>query len=75
MLILVLNCGSSSLKFELIRTDREAIEKNADTRLAHGQVERVGGAAIPLFTAEGHRPDRSAEPIRDIRAAIGAVFN
>ncbi|HET9229581.1 MAG TPA: hypothetical protein VFR31_23065, partial [Thermoanaerobaculia bacterium] len=29
MNVLVLNCGSSSLKFQLIATDLEAIEQNA----------------------------------------------
>ena len=36
MNILVLNCGSSSLKFQLIATDLERIAQNTDKRLAHG---------------------------------------
>jgi acetate kinase len=74
MLVLVLNCGSSSLRFQLIRTDLKAIEQNSDARIAHGQVERVGGAAVLSFAAEAARPDRSAVPVRDTRAAIDAVF-
>jgi acetate kinase len=53
MNILVLNCGSSSLKFQLIETDLERIEQNDDRRLAHGAIERIGGAAIITLTAEG----------------------
>src|ERR1051325_11275878 len=34
MNILVLNCGSSTLKFQLIATDLEAIAQNAERRLA-----------------------------------------
>jgi len=33
MSVLVLNSGSSSLKFQLIATDRERIQKNADERI------------------------------------------
>jgi acetate kinase len=70
MNILVLNCGSSSLKFQLISTDLERIEQNTDQRLAHGEIERIGGAAIIKFAAEGREPQRSAEPIRDLRSAL-----
>jgi acetate kinase len=43
MNVLVLNCGSSSVKFRLIATDLDFIEKNADRRLAKGTIERIGG--------------------------------
>jgi acetate kinase len=46
MNILVLNSGSSSLKFQLIATDRERIQQNADQRLCKGEIERIGGEAI-----------------------------
>ena len=42
MIVLVLNSGSSSLKFQVIDTDLEAIEKNADKTLAQGVIERIG---------------------------------
>ncbi|HEX8367398.1 MAG TPA: acetate kinase [Pyrinomonadaceae bacterium] len=74
MNVLVLNCGSSSLKFQLIATDLERIAADADRRLAHGQIERIGGAAIITFAAEGREPQRSAAPVRDIRAALEAVL-
>jgi acetate kinase len=74
MNILVLNCGSSSLKFQLIATDLERIEKDADERLAHGVIERIGGAAIVTLNAEGKNPVRSAEPIKDVRAAVELVI-
>jgi acetate kinase len=73
MNILVLNCGSSSLKFQLIATDLERIAANSDQRLAHGQIERIGGAAIITFTAEGVAPQRSAAPVKDIRSAVEMV--
>ena len=74
MNILVLNCGSSSLKFQLIATDLERIANNTDQRLAHGVIERIGGAAIITLTAEGEVPQRSAQPIKDIRAAVEIVL-
>jgi acetate kinase len=74
MNVLVLNCGSSSVKFQLIATDLERIEQDADTRLAHGLIERVGGAGIVTFTAEGKTPKRFAEPIRDTRAAVEMIL-
>jgi acetate kinase len=73
MNILVLNCGSSSLKFQLIETDLERIEQNDDRRLAHGAIERIGGAAIITLTAEGKISQRSAAPIRDMRSAVETV--
>ena len=73
MNILVLNCGSSSLKFQLIATDLERIALNTDVRLAHGQIERIGGAAIITFAAEGKKTQRSAAPIKDMRSAVETV--
>ena len=74
MNILVLNCGSSSLKFQLIATNLERIANNTDVRLAHGQIERIGGAAIITLTAEGEIPQRSASPIKDMRSAVETVM-
>lgn len=74
MNVLVLNCGSSSVKFQLIATDLERIQQDADQRLAHGLVERIGGAGIITFTAEGKTPKRFAEPVRDTRAAVEMIL-
>ena len=74
MNVLVLNCGSSSVKFQLISTDLERIEQDADKRLAHGLIERVGGAGIVTFTADGNATKRFAEPIRDTRAAVEMIL-
>ena len=74
MNVLVLNCGSSSVKFQLIATDLERIEQDADKRLAHGLIERVGGAGIVTFNSEGKPPKRFAEPVRDMRAAVEMIL-
>src|ERR1044071_2344696 len=74
MNVLVLNCGSSSVKFQLIATDLERIEQDADKRLAHGLIERVGGAGIITLTSEGKPPKLFAEPVRDTRAAVEMIL-
>jgi acetate kinase len=57
MKILVLNSGSSSLKFQLIETSPEQIENNADRLLAGGSVEKIGTSeAIVTYRVPG-RPD------------------
>ena len=42
MKVLVVNCGSSSIKFQLIETDLALIEKQQEMVLARGMVEKIG---------------------------------
>lgn len=74
MNVLVLNAGSSSLKFQLISTDPESSERNEDKRLAGGIIERIGGQALLTFEAEGRPPRREAASVRDHRAAVDRVL-
>jgi acetate kinase len=46
MNILVLNAGSSSLKFQIIATDLDRIRQDKDVRLLRGEVERIGAEAV-----------------------------
>ena len=70
MNILVLNVGSSSLKFQLIDTEEERFSDNSDRRLARGQIERIGGEAVYAFrTGDGAQATGTA-PLRDHRAAV-----
>jgi acetate kinase len=74
MNILVLNAGSSTLKFQLVRTDRERIAENRDEKLARGIVERIGGESIfTASSAAGTSVTRTA-PLRDHRAAVDHVI-
>ena len=73
MNVLVLNCGSSSVKFRLIATDLDLIAQNADGRLAKGTIERIGGEAIIRLQVEGHDPQRSTSSLRDINAAVDFI--
>ncbi len=70
MNVLVLNSGSSSLKFQLIATDLDAIEGNTDRELARGLIERVGSEALLTLAAEGRPVQRLATPLRDHRQAL-----
>ncbi|MGA2297671.1 MAG: acetate kinase [FCB group bacterium] len=70
MNIFVLNCGSSSLKFQIIETDLELIKQDKDKMLAKGLIERVGSQAIITFQVEGKSPLKQAVPLRDHRAAL-----
>lgn len=73
MNILVLNCGSSTIKFQLIATDLEEIARNDDRRLARGDIERIGGESIISLQVEGREPERSTATLRDARAAIEMI--
>jgi acetate kinase len=53
--VLVLNCGSSSLKFQLIDTDLARAAEGTDRVLAKGVVEDIGGTGI-LKLEGGERP-------------------
>ncbi|MHB8093314.1 MAG: acetate kinase [Candidatus Aminicenantales bacterium] len=71
MNVFVLNCGSSSVKFQIINTDLDLFEADADRCVAKGLIEKVGGKeAILTFQAEGGAPFKAVEPIADHRAAI-----
>jgi acetate kinase len=72
--ILVLNVGSSTVKFQLVRTDAERIAADADERLASGQIERIGGAAVYGYRAGEGAPDTGTAQIRDHRAAVDHIL-
>jgi acetate kinase len=78
MKILVLNCGSSSLKFQLIETSPEQMASHTDRLLASGIVERIGSPESLLTyecpgraTAKVHKacPDHQ----QAVQAAIGCL--
>jgi acetate kinase len=68
--VLVLNCGSSSLKFQLIETDEALARDGRDRTLAKGLVEDAGGTAILHYEAEGKKPVRDAIGAFQHRAAV-----
>jgi len=70
MNVLVINAGSSTLKFQLVRTDADRIAAHTDEKLARGQVERIGGEAVFTLRDRDGTPVRGSAPLRDLRAAI-----
>lgn len=74
MNVLVLNAGSSSVRFELIRTDLEMMKHDADVRLGGGIIERIGGQALLSFRSGGEPALREAAPVRDHREAVDRVL-
>ena len=70
MNVLVLNCGSSTVKFQIIATDLEMISTNSDQRLARGSLERIGGESIVSLQVAPHEKQLSTARLRDIRAAV-----
>jgi acetate kinase len=74
MNVLVLNVGSATLKFQLIRTDAERMDRDGDERLASGSIERIGGEAILTLRPASGPSIVEAAPIRNVREAVGAVL-
>ena len=69
MKVLVLNCGSSSVKFQLIETKTE-------TALLRGQVEKIGSSSGVLsFRAEGNRDFREVREVVDHGEAVSLVLS
>lgn len=70
MNVLVLNAGSSSLKFQLIATDRDLLAGNKDVRLCRGQIDRFGGeVVIAVLMRDGSRKKFTAST-RDMQASL-----
>ncbi len=74
MHILVLNVGSSSIKFQLIDTDEAAINDARDRRLARGQIERIGGEAIVTLSATGKPATKTTAAVRDHTDAVERII-
>ena len=70
MNVLVLNVGSSTVKFQLVDTDQEAIAESRDRRLAKGQIERIGGEAVLTFQAGDAQPSLTTAAIRNHAEAV-----
>lgn len=70
MNVLVLNAGSSSLKFQLIATDRKHIQQGTDERVCRGEVERIGGEAIFTVGTEKSPKQKFTAPLADLSAAL-----
>ena len=72
MRILVFNCGSSSLKFELIELDGSSARPQ---RLARGEFEEIGPRAKFAMTRAGSEKIEESSPVDDHAAAAGRVLD
>ena len=68
MNVLVINCGSSSLKFQLINSDTEAV-------LAKGLCERIGIDGALTHQPAGKDKIKSTPAMPDHKTAIGIVID
>ena len=69
MVILAVNCGSSSLKFQLVDAGADG-----ERRLARGLIERIGGAALVTLEAEGRPARRETMTVADHEAAVATML-
>lgn len=71
MRALVFNCGSSSLKFELLELDAALQRK----RSARGEVEEIGAGAVYTFTDFDGRPTSKKQEVPDHEAAANLALS
>lgn len=74
MRVLVLNCGSSSLRFQVVDTDIDRIRADSDRCLVRGTVERIGSHSLITVDVEGCARQHFDAPLRNHRAAIDLVL-
>jgi len=70
MKVLVLNCGSSTLKFQVIDTDGLADAR----KLARGIVDRIGGSAAYSFKVPSGALEDKTLAVANHEAAVGLVI-
>lgn len=74
MNVLVLNAGSSSLKFQVIATDLDEIKNDKDDRILRGEVEDIGGEAIVKAQYRKDAARTMTAPLRDMAGALDYVL-
>ncbi|HZF68678.1 MAG TPA: acetate kinase [Gemmatirosa sp.] len=75
MNVLVLNVGSSTVKFQLVRTDQQRLTDNTDETLARGTIERLGGEAVISARGGSGAVHRTTASLRDHRAAVEWILS
>src|SRR5262249_457309 len=70
MNVLVLNAGSSSLKFQIISTDLEQIKAHKDNRILRGEIDGIGGVAVLKIRYRTDAGITLTAPLRDMGAAL-----
>jgi acetate kinase len=70
MNILVLNSGSSTLKFQLISTDPDKIQSNSDDRICRGLLEGIGGDATITIHVRNEPANKLSAQLPDLPGAL-----
>ena len=73
MNVLIVNSGSSSLKFQVIATDLDRIREHKDDRICRGEVEGIGGEAIINIQHRDEPGKRLTASLRDLTSALDYV--
>jgi acetate kinase len=70
MNVLVVNSGSSSLKFQVIATDLERIKAHKDDRICRGEIEGIGGESTFHFRSRSGPERKVSASLPDISQAL-----
>ena len=70
MKVLVLNSGSSSLKFQLVETDADSAANGSDRALARGLVDNIGSTAVVRYEPLDKPPLRESGEILEHKIAV-----
>jgi acetate kinase len=75
MNVFILNCGSSSIKFQLIETNAERIASHTDQVLVRGQIEKIGsGEAILTYRFGEEPPVQTSEDLLNRQVALARII-
>ncbi|MBX9704305.1 MAG: hypothetical protein K2X39_09155, partial [Silvanigrellaceae bacterium] len=74
MNILVINCGSSTIKFQLVFTNKELISLDTDDFILRGMIEGIGGHCLASFEIRDKPTFRDALPIKDHKEALEYIL-
>ena len=73
MKVLVLNCGSESVKFRVFVFDDAAGVPGRERLLAHGIADRLGPESVLRFEAVGRAPHREGAAFRDHAISVDRI--
>lgn len=73
MNVLVVNSGSSTLKFQMIATDLERIREHKDDRICRGEIEGIGGEAIIRLQYRSQPAQPFTAALRDVSPALDYI--
>ena len=75
MIILVINSGSSTVKFQVIEVTDVSGDLRQQQKVARGLVDRIGAAASYRFEAQGVSADSDSTPVGDHEEAVQLIIH